>query len=173
VLPLIPHARRLGLLLAGLAALQACSAATSHQDARPAPPGTTVRIRQINGKLLVPVVLNDGQTATLLLDTGASMTVITADLARRAGAEPDPARARARIASGQEVDVSLVRLRSIRVGTAQVGGLRVAVYELAALNRSPSLPVAIDGFLGMDFIGRFTMTLDPRAATLTLQPALR
>ena len=161
------------LLLAGLAALQACSAATSDQDGRHARPFTSVRIQQVNGKLLVPVVLNGSQTATLLLDTGASMTVITADLARRAGAEPDPTRARARIASGQEVDVSLVRLKSIRVGAAQVGDLRVAVYELAALNRSPSLPVAIDGFLGMDFIGRFTMTLDPRAATLTLQPPLR
>ena len=168
----MPRWTRRGLLLAGLAALQACSAATSDQDGRPARPFTSVRIQQVNGKLLVPVVLNGSQTATLLLDTGASMTVITADLARRAGAEPDPTRARARIASGEEVDVSLFRLKSIRVGAAQVGDLRVAVYELAALNRSPSLPVAIDGFLGMDFIGRFTMTLDPRAATLTLQPPL-
>jgi len=29
----------------------------------------------------------------------------------------------------------------------------------------------VDGFLGADFVGRFAMTLDPRAGTLTLQLA--
>ena len=168
--------------LVTLLALQACSSAnpppapattavTRPADTPPPPgPRTSVRIQFVNNKLLVPVMLNESQSATFLLDTGASTTVLTADLARRLGmtAGPGAVRARARIASGQEVDVALVRMGSLRVGTARIDGMRVAVYELASLGNTASLPVPIDGFLGMDFVGRFLMTVDPRAGTLTL-----
>lgn len=168
--------------LVALLTLQACSSAapppapTSTAGTEPAatlpPPGpsTSVRIRIVNNKMLVPVTLNESQSAMFLLDTGASTTVVTADLARRLGmtAGPGAVRARARIASGQEIDVALVRMGSLRVGTARIDGMRVAVYELASLGNTASLPMPIDGFLGMDFIGRFLMTVDPRAGTLTL-----
>jgi predicted aspartyl protease len=167
-------------MLVALLALQACSSAaappapTSTTATRPADtptpagPSTSVRIQIVNNKLLVPVTLNESQPATFLLDTGASTTVVTADLARRLGMTAGAVRARARIASGQEVDVALVRLGSLRVGTARIDAMPVAVYEVASLGNSASLPVAIDGFLGMDFVGRFLMTVDPRAGTLTL-----
>jgi predicted aspartyl protease len=61
------------------------------------------------------VVLNGAQWATFRLDTGANITVISPQLARRAGIEllagAGAAKSRARMASGQEVDVSLVRLQ--------------------------------------------------------------
>src|SRR6202040_566578 len=91
-------------LLSGLGVFQACSTA--------APSGVaSVPIQTINRKFLVPVVLNEGQTATFLLDTGASTSVITPDLARRLGLDTSSRapRGRARIASGQEVEVSMVR----------------------------------------------------------------
>jgi clan AA aspartic protease (TIGR02281 family) len=152
-------------LLSGLGPLQACSTA--------APPRVaSVPIQTINRKFLVPVVLNEGQTATFLLDTGASTTVITPDLARRLGIDTSSRTtlARARIASGQEVEVSMVRMTSIRVGSARLDNLNVAVYELPVIvNANP--PITVDGFLGVDFIGRFTMIVDPAAGTLTLQLA--
>ena len=169
-------------MLAAVLTLQACSsavpppappavsAAKPADTPPPAGPSTSVRIQLVNNKLLVPVTLNESQPATFLLDTGASTTVVTADLARRLGmtSGSGAVRARARIASGQEIDVALVRLGSLRVGTARIDAMPVAVYELASLGNTASLPVAIDGFLGMDFIGRFLMTVDPRAGTLTL-----
>jgi len=60
-------------------------------------------------------------------------------------------------------------MTSIRVGSARIDNLNVAVYELPVIvNTNP--PITVDGFLGVDFIGRFTMTVDPAAGTLTLQP---
>lgn len=101
----------------------------------------------------------------ILLDTGASTIVITPAAGRRTSF----LKARARIASGQEVDVSLVQIKSIRIGSATVDNLSVAVYELSAMDVSAKPSVTVDGFLGVDFIGRFTMTSDPRAGTLTIQ----
>ena len=159
-------------LLGGLVVFGACS--TTTPSVLPPPSrGTPVAIRTIRNKFLVPVVLNGAQPATFLLDTGASSTVITPALARRLGAEAASGtpKARARIASGQEVDVPLVRITSITIGSATVANLDVAVYELPAMDPSAKPPVTVDGFLGVDVIARFKMTLDPRGGTLTFQPA--
>jgi hypothetical protein len=167
--------RRIGtgaVLLGGLVVFGACSTATP-SVLQPSSRGTPVAIRTIRNKFLVPVVLNGTQLATFLLDTGASATVITPDLARRLGAEAasGATKARARIASGQEVDVPVVRITSITIGSATVDNLNVAVYELPVMDPSAKPPVTVDGFLGVDVIARFTMTLDPRAGTLTFEPA--
>jgi hypothetical protein len=75
------------------------------------------------------------------------------------------------MASGQEVEVSLVRVKSLRVGLARIDNLAVAVYEIGVVDGNAKPPLVVDGFLGADFVGRFAMTLDPRAGTLTLQLA--
>jgi len=132
---------------------------------------TSVPVQTINNRFLVPVVVNENQQATFLLDTGANITVVTPALARRAGVEPTAAatKSKARMASGQEVEVSLVRVKSLRVGLARIDNLGVAVYEIGVLDATTKPPLVVDGLLGADFIGRFTMTVDPRAGKLTLQ----
>jgi hypothetical protein len=132
---------------------------------------TSVAIQAINNRFLVPVVLNENQKATFLLDTGANITVVTPDMARRAGIELSGGapKSKARMASGQEVEVSLVRVKSLRVGLARIDNLGVAVYEIGVLDGSANPPLVVDGYLGADFVGRFTMTLDPKAGKLTLQ----
>ena len=80
-------------------------------------------------------------------------------------------KSKARVASGQHIEVSLVRIKSIQVGLARIDNFAVAVYELGVLGGTATPPIAVDGFLGADFTGRFTMTVDPRAGMLTLQLA--
>jgi predicted aspartyl protease len=142
---------------------------------RPAPRATSVAIQTMQNRYLVPVMLNGTHRATLLLDTGANITVLTPQLARRVGIDlptgPGASKSKARVASGQEVEVSLVRVSSIMVGSARIDNLQVAVYEIGVLDNSETPPLTVDGFLGADFLSRFTMTIDPRAGKLTLQLA--
>jgi len=136
----------------------------------PAPPSTTVSIHLVNNKILVPVVLNGNVLATFLLDTGANTTVITPTLAARLGINlSGAAKQRVRIASGQEVEVSFIRLKSIGIGAARIADFGVVVYDLPTLVPEVTAPVSAEGLLGTDFVARFTMTLAPRARTLTLQ----
>jgi predicted aspartyl protease len=132
---------------------------------------TSVTIHTVDHKILVPVVLNENQTATFLLDTGANITVITPTLARRLGVErlSGEPKTKARIASGQEVEVSLICVKSIGVGSARIDNFGVVVYDLPPLVPGTTPPITVDGLLGADFITRFTMTVDPRAGTLSLQ----
>ena len=132
---------------------------------------TSVPMQTRNNRFLVPVILNEKQPATFLLDTGASITVITPDLARRAGIEVPSAglQSRARMASEQEVDVSVIRLKSIRIGMARVDNLGVALYELGGMDKVAQPPLVVDGLLGADVLSRFTTTINPDAGRLTLQ----
>lgn len=147
--------------------------ATEPTGGRPAPRATSVTIQTLHNRFLVPVVLNGTQRATLLLDTGANITVLTPQFARRAGIEvptgAGASKSKARMASGQEVEVSLVRVKSVMVGSARIDNLQVAVYEIGVLDTTGTSPLTVDGFLGADFLGRFTMTIDPRAGKLTLE----
>ena len=169
---LLARRARLGVGLVVLTVLAGCSTATPDQElrrVRSASRVTSVTIQTVHRKILVPVVLNGNQTATFLLDTGANITVMTSTLANRLGAERpvgEP-KVRLRMASGQDVEMSVIRLKSIGVGSARLENFVVALYDLPTLPASP--PITVDGLLGNDFVGQFTMTIDPRAGTLTLQ----
>jgi predicted aspartyl protease len=144
---------------------------TEPSAVQPSPRVTSVPIRMANGKFLVSVVLNDTQTATFLLDTGANATVISLNLARtlrleRPLGEP---KAKVRMASGQEIEMSVVQVKSIAVGLARMENFGVVVHDLAGVAGSAGPAMTIDGLLGVDFLGRFTMTVNPKAGTLTLQ----
>jgi len=131
---------------------------------------TSVPVRFVDNRVFVPVVLNDSVSAVFLLDTGANRTVITPELARRAGvdATTPTARAKARMAGGQEVDMSVVRLGSISVGTARIANTVIAVYGVMVTDPTGK-PIPVDGFLGLDFLARFSTTIDPHAGRLILE----
>jgi hypothetical protein len=131
----------------------------------------TVPIRMVNRKVLVPVVLNGAPSRTFILDTGANVTVISPALAGTLGFAqvPGEARGTARMASGQEVEVTARRLASISVGAARIENFGVVIYDLAGVTRSVGPDIVVDGLLGIDFIGRFTTTIDLRNQTLTFQ----
>ena len=169
-------------LIASLIGLPACSTRTPERGSAAIPAGvasfqgspsawrTSVPVRFVDNRVFVPVVLNDSVSAVFLLDTGANHTVMTPDLARRAGvdAATPTARAKARMAGGQEVDMSVVRLGSISVGTARIANAIIAVYGVMVTDAAGK-PIPVDGFLGLDFLSRFSTTIDPHAGKLILE----
>jgi len=67
-------------------------------------------------------------------------------------------------ASGETVSLSLLRLRALAVGSFEVEGLHVGVYDVV-----PQVP-SIDGLLGMDFLHRFVVNMDGQQLTLERKP---
>jgi len=63
----------------------------------------------------------------------------------------------------------LVNPANERNAEGSIDNLQVAMYELGVLDHRATPPLTVDGFLGADFLGRFTMTIDPERGTLTLQ----
>jgi hypothetical protein len=127
---------------------------------------TTVPLRLAGTLSLVSVVVN-GVTATLLLDTGATLTVLHPAFARRASIEvpADAPKMSSMVVGGQRYEVPLVRVRSLAVGDVTVEGIDVGVIETLG-----NLP-GVDGLLGGNFLSHFKVTIDRTGRRLTLEPS--
>ncbi len=126
----------------------------------------TVAIEPAGTLGLVPALVN-GAAATLLLDTGASLTIIRPALAKRAGIElaPGAPKILGAVVGGQRVSIPFVRVRSVSVGAASVEGIDVGVFE--ALPHAPD----VDGILGGNFLNHFKVTIDRQGRRVTLEPS--
>lgn len=114
---------------------------------------------------IVPALIN-GVPATMLLDTGASFTIVHPKLAQRAGIEIplEARRVRTVVVGGGQIRMPLARARSLSVQQAAVEAIDVAVYD--ALPRLEG----VDGILGNNFLNHFTLTVDRQNRTLLLVP---
>jgi predicted aspartyl protease len=110
--------------------------------------------------VLVDVRINGGRSLRLILDTGASMTVIRPRALSALGVDMTGARpAEVRGVTGTS-QARMVRLESLEVGTVKAGPLWVLAHDA-------SMPQG-DGLLGRDFLDRFTVTLDRQERVVIL-----
>lgn len=126
---------------------------------------TTVAIREMYSAFLVPVKIN-GISATLVLDTGATQTLINPEVAARAGLEVSSGafKVRGNTVGGRRLDVPLVRARSMSVGDASVEDIDIGIYD-ATPGRA-----GVDGLLGATFLRHFKFTVDRKNLQLILEP---
>lgn len=124
-----------------------------------------VPIQIVDDIVLVPLTLDHDHGATFLLDTGAQFTIVTPELAGRIGLVV-PADAPTRtvvVVGGGKITIPFVRLPVIQLGAGRLEDVEVGVHAVA-----PEAPL-IDGLLGGDILGRFTMTVDRAARQLRLE----
>ncbi len=109
----------------------------------------------------------NGQPASMLLDSGASSTVISEAFARRIGLpEGRPART---LGIGGEVRSREVPDVAVRVGPLGVGGASVIVLDLSQIERSVGRP--IDVILGMEAFRAGIVDIDFPRRTIRFAPA--
>lgn len=125
----------------------------------------TVPLTKNGGSLVVHVMLNQERPAQLIVDTGASMTVLSTQAAIDLGilGTTDNELLTVNTAGGS-VQVNMNYLSSLTVGTAQATNVAVAIHDL------PDIPEHIEGLLGMSFLKHFLVTLDAEHARLILRP---
>jgi clan AA aspartic protease (TIGR02281 family) len=127
---------------------------------------TAVSVR--NNQVRVPVKLSyrdNTVEAQLVLDTGATTTMITSALADRLGINPSSTETGlARIADGSIVQAYWTRLDYMSVGPKLISNPKVAIMP----SRGP-LTAFGDGLLGMNFLGEFRYHLDMNSQTIEWQ----
>jgi hypothetical protein len=112
--------------------------------------------------IMVTARVNGSGSVQLMLDTGASVTVINPRTLVGLGiGSRDSLRGSVKGATGS-ANVLFVPVQSIEVGTVRSGPLRVAAHDIEfGLG---------DGLLGRDFLDQFTVTIDSTAGVVTLSP---
>jgi len=124
-----------------------------------------IAVRRIGQLYVVPVELNGSRTAHLILDTGASHTILSQELVRDLALMPSdfrPGLVVLKTAAGS-VDAQVVRIDSMRISTAEVKNSSAAVHTV------PDFPPGVDGLLGLSFLHQFEVTLDSSKGELRLK----
>lgn len=112
--------------------------------------------------IMVSAKINGEGSAQLMLDTGASVTVINPRVLAGMGiGSREAVRGSVKGATGT-ADVLFVPVQSIEVGGARSGPLRVAAHDVD-LGQG-------DGLLGRDFLDQFKVNIDSTAGVVTISP---
>jgi len=114
------------------------------------------RVTISNNQIIVPVSFSNGgleASAQLILDTGATHTVIYRSFARQLNIL-SLAMGQSKVASGQSVFSEVGKVDSMKVGPIKARDFPVIIMSF----EGP--PVAYSGLLGMDFLSRVEYVLD-------------
>lgn len=98
---------------------------------------------------IVAVTLDGGQTFPMLVDTGASITTITPDMAKAISFRAQ-GKQRVRVASGEVVEMPRGTISSIQVGGAKTSDVTVLVGSLPLLGQNFISEYNL--MMGQDFI---------------------
>jgi len=152
--------------LALLLLLPGCASSATTEGA---PVTFEIPIQLISNVVLVAASINGGPSALLIVDTGASATILAPRLLKRLELDvpADAPRRKLTVVGGEKLDVPFIHVASIAIGDAVLKDQEVGVYDF-----DPDTPV-LDGLLGGDILHRFRVTLDRRAKRMVLQPLAR
>lgn len=122
--------------------------------------GEEIPLRAAGSQFVVEARLDDGSLVSLLVDTGAAMTVIDAATLERLGYNLAGQREYFATAGGV-VDAPVITLGHLSIGNAVINALAVGALALP-------LPAGIDGLLGMNFLRHFQFRIDQERRLLIL-----
>jgi clan AA aspartic protease (TIGR02281 family) len=124
-----------------------------------------VPLQQVGHLFVATVMLNGEQEARLIVDTGASHTIVSHRLAVGLGLYADSSMGTVTMNTvGGAVQAPLARIKSIRLADAEVKDSIVVVHDL------PDSPPGVEGLLGLSALRQFQVTLDPAKKVLSLLP---
>ena len=131
------------------------------KEQRAGPPAPEVPLEKRNDGYIVRALFNGRETARLIVDTGATATVISPAFAARLGLAVrwDPPVTMKTV--GGDTQGGWADVESIDVGGHQVSPLRVVVYEFTD---------AADGLLGMNFLHAFRVEIRAQRPSMMLYP---
>lgn len=120
-----------------------------------------VPVRSTGRSTIVAVTLNGTVSGNLMLDTGATNTVVSRRLAALLSLVPSGTGVVHTV--GGAITVTFGRLQSLRLGEAEVTNLPIMIHDFSPDPR-------FEGLLGMDFLGRYKIGLDVQKQVLVLSP---
>lgn len=123
-----------------------------------------VPVERLGNVLVVSATLNGSRQARLIVDTGASQTIISQRMALDLGLYPPAHNSQVLLhTAGGPVRADSVLLDSLRIADAEIRNSPVLIHDL------PDLPLAVDGLLGLSFLGGYQVTLDIARGELFLK----
>ncbi len=118
-------------------------------------------------QVVVDALLDNTTLARLVVDTGASIVLISSDVAARLGLryEDIDTEIGITLADGSTTVAKPIVLNSVKVGEAEVTNVQAAILDKGFVGGN-------DGLLGMSFLNNFIMSIDTAGNQLILEKVL-
>ncbi len=142
----------------------------------------TIQAKAKDGQMLMNVLLNAKIRATLVLDSGAAVVVLTRRIAEQLGIDVEKLKkSRTQLADGRWVDMGLTKLQTVKVQNTELTGPEsdkkpgIEAKEIDAcviLDESPDKndkSKINDGLLGMAFLKNFKFNADYKNGAVTFE----
>jgi predicted aspartyl protease len=124
-----------------------------------------IPLERHGGVWVAKVEFNDLYESKLVIDTGATFTMISESLAFDSGIQPDTRSPGVQLNTvGGIIHAKMGTAKRIRVGNAERDDVRVVIHTL------PNFPEGVDGLLGLSFFEGFLVRLDHSQRQLHLTP---
>jgi len=131
----------------------------------------TVSFQLASEKKPIPLVeahVNHQGPFTFAIDTGATITVLSPELARQLGLHSAEEERRDKgVGAGGEFKVSLIALESLSIGTVELKNISAAIMDLGAIKQAIE---KLDGVIGYNFLSKFRVTIDYQEQTIRFDP---
>lgn len=117
--------------------------------------------------IIVEALLNGKVKASLVLDTGASLVVLSKRIGEELGIDMEETKNNImefRLADGRRTKAKTIILDSVRIQDVELNKVMAAVL-LDQIND----PVLRDGLLGMSFLSQFNLKMDLKSMKITLE----
>lgn len=116
--------------------------------------------------IIVPVRINGEGPFNFVLDTGATLTCVDQELAKRLNLPARPGQIGMGAGINSRGQLQLVGISSLEVGTAKGQDLAAGALDLGNLR---SIGLDVDGLIGLNFLKSYLVTLDFERKVLRLQ----
>ena len=157
-----PDEKRLIFLQAGrLNTIRIYLAGAAHVPTPPAP--IAVPIVRRGSAILVRGRINAQVESLFLVDTGATLCVPTKATAMHLGLTSSPLAGPVTVhTASASIEAPLILVDLIQVGAAEAGGVEAIIHDV------PGLTPDVGGLLGLSFLNRFTVEIDPVRGMMVL-----
>ncbi len=129
------------------------------------PPIAAIPLRRMGNQFVVSVRLDGRRSAALMIDTGASTSVVDPSILQDLGYDLGGRMTRFSTAGGV-VLAPMISIRSLAVGDKVIEPIVVGALNLDSGQRKSEN--GVDGLLGMDFLRHFEFSIDQQQAVLNL-----
>jgi tetratricopeptide (TPR) repeat protein len=129
---------------------------------------TSVPFELVNHRPFITLTINGGTTLRFVVDTGASLSVISDTIAARLGIKPIARGGNARAVGGNgSFPIVYGLLDSITIGEAKIEAVPVYIRTIHSAPDTPEIEKA-DGYIGLSVLANYGVTLDYHAKQMTL-----